>query len=74
MSRSSERLRVDDREERFLELALLVDHREEVLVVHERRRQHFVRQLEERAVEEAGDDAGILDEVGDFLDQRARAP
>ena len=64
------RLRVHDREERRLQRAVVVDHREEVLMVNQRRRQHFLRQLEERGAEEAGDDAGELDEVGDFLDQR----
>ena len=64
------RLRVDDRQERFLQLAVVCHHREPVLVVHERRRQHFLRQLEKAAVEEAGHDPGELDEIGDFVDQR----
>ena len=38
-------------------------------MVHERRRQHLLGQLEEAALEKPGDDAGILDEIGDFLDQ-----
>ena len=65
------RLRVDDREERFLQLAVVGHHRKVVLMMHERRRQHFVRQLEEAALEEAGDDARELDEVGDLVDQSA---
>ena len=39
-------------------------------MMDQRRRQHFLRQLEERRAEEAGDDAGELDEIGDLLDQR----
>ena len=45
-------------------------HRKEVLVMHERGRQHFLRQLQEAALEEAGDDAGELDQVGDLVDER----
>ena len=39
------RLGVDDGEERRLQLAVVVDHREVVLMVDQRRRQHFLRQL-----------------------------
>ena len=42
------RLRVDDGEKRFLQLAGVGHHRKVVLVVHERRRQHFLRQREKR--------------------------
>ena len=42
------RPRVDDREERLLQLAGLVDDRKVMLMVDQRRRQHFLRQLEER--------------------------
>jgi hypothetical protein len=41
-----------------------------MLVVHQRRHEHFLRQRQERAVEEAGDDGRVLDEVGDFVDER----
>ena len=64
------RLRVDDGEERFLQLARLGHDRKPVLMMHERRRQHFFRQREEPGVEEAGDDRRILDEIGDLFDQR----
>ncbi len=47
-----------------------VTHRKPVLVMHERRRQHFFRQDEEPGIEEAGDDRRVLDQVRDFLDER----
>jgi hypothetical protein len=64
------RLRVDDGEERLFQRALVVEHREVMLVMDQRGRQHFLRQFEERTLEEAGDDPGILDEVGNFIEQR----
>ena len=63
------RLGVDHGEERFLQLAAIRYHREIVLVVHERGRQHLLRQREKRAIEEPGDDARELDEVGDLVEQ-----
>ena len=64
------RLGVDDGEEGFLQLAAIRHDREVVLVVHQRGREHFLRQREERRVVEPGHDAGILDEVRDFIEQR----
>ena len=65
------RLRVDHREERLLQLAGVVHHREVVLMMHERGGQDFVRKLQELALEEPGDDAGEFDEVGDLVDSAA---
>ena len=42
------RLGVDDGEERFLQLAAIRHHREIVLMVHQRGREHLLRQREER--------------------------
>ena len=44
--------------------------REPVLVMHQRRREHFFRKDEEARVEEAGDDRRILDEVRNLFDER----
>ena len=63
-------LRVDDGEERFLERARLGHDREPVLVMHERRREHFFGKDQEPGVEEAGDDRRVLDEVGHLFDER----
>ena len=63
-------LRVGDRQERRLQLAVLVHHREVVLVVNHRRRQHFLGELKELDREVPGDDRRVLDEVGHFLQQR----
>ena len=63
------RLGVDDREERVLQLAVLALDRKVVLMVNQRRRQHFIGQLEELERERAGDDRRVLDEVGHFLQQ-----
>ena len=41
------RLHVDDGQEHRLQVPLFIDHREEVLVVNHRRRQHFLGKLEE---------------------------
>ncbi len=41
-----------------------------MLVVNQRRHQDFLRQFEERPIEEPGDDARILDEIGHFVDER----
>jgi hypothetical protein len=41
-----------------------------MLMMHERRRQHLMREREKRAIVEAGHDPGILDEIGDLLDER----
>ena len=51
------RLGVDDGEEGFLQLAAIRDDREIVLMVHERRREHLLRQGEERRIVEPGHDA-----------------
>ncbi len=64
------RLHVGDRQERRLQLPLVVHHREVVLVMNHRRRQHFLRELEELDREVPGDDRRVLDEVGHFLQQR----
>ncbi len=40
-------------------------------MMHERRRQHFLREREERAIVETRDNAGVLHEVGDLLDEHA---
>ena len=48
--------------------------REEMLMMNERGRQHLVRQGQKRAIEEAGDDARILDEIGHLIDQRGMIP
>ena len=40
-----------------------------VLMVNQRRRQHFLRQLEELERERAGDDRRVLDEIGHFVQQ-----
>ena len=64
------RLRIDDGEKRFLDAAGIGQDREPVLMMHERRRQHFFRKDEKRGVEEAGDDRRVLDEIGNLLDER----
>ncbi len=51
-------------------LPVVVHHREVVLVMNHRRRQHFLRQLEELDREVTGDDGRVLDQVGHFLQQR----
>ena len=63
-------LGVDHREKRVLQLPVVALDREIVLVMHERRRQHFVGQLEELRRERAGDDRRVLDQIGHFLQQR----
>ena len=63
------RLRVDDREECFLQLPVVGHDREPMLMVNERRRQHLLRKLQERSVEETGNHAGELDQVRHFIDQ-----
>ena len=63
------RLRVHDRKKRFLQLSIVGHDREPVLVMYQRGRQYFVREVQKAAVEEPGDDSGILDQVGDFVDQ-----
>ena len=67
-------LHVGDREKRRLQLAVLVHHREVVLVMNHRRRQHFLGELEELHRDVPGDDRGILDEVGHLAQQRRTAP
>ena len=64
------RLGVDDGQERFLQFAVLGDHREVMLMVDERRREHFLRQRQKGAIEEPCDHGRILDEVGDLVDER----
>ena len=59
-------LGVDDREKRVLQLSVLALDREVVLMVNQRRRQHFLGQLEELEREGAGDDRRVLDQVGHF--------
>ena len=63
------RLGVDDREKRVLQLAVLGLDRKVVLMVNQRRRQHFFGQLEELERERAGDDRRVLDEIGHFVQQ-----
>ena len=62
-------LGVDDREKRVLQRAVLAFDRKVVLMMNQRRRQHFVGQLEEFVREGAGDDRRVLDEVGNFVKQ-----
>ena len=64
-------LGVDHGQERRQQTAVVVHHREEVLVVDHGRREHVLGELEELGPERAGDHRGILDQVGDFL-QEAR--
>ena len=40
-----------------------------MLMMNERRRQHFFRQLEKLGRERAADDGWILDEIGNFIQQ-----
>jgi hypothetical protein len=61
------RLHVDDGEERRLELAVLVDHREIVLVMNHRGRQHFLRQIEELDREVSSHDRRVFDEIRNLL-------
>ena len=62
-------LGVDDREKRVLQLAVLGLDRKVVLMVNQRRRQHFVGQLEELERERAGDDRRVLDQIGHLVQQ-----
>ncbi len=64
------RLRVRDRQERGLQLSFLVDDRKVMLMMNHRRRQHFLRQLQELDGEMARDDGGVLHEVRHFLQER----
>ena len=48
----------------------VVQHREVVLVVNHRRREHLVGQREEFRREHAGHDRRVLDEIGDLVQQR----
>jgi len=64
------RLHIRHGEKRGLQLAIFIDHREVMLVVNHRRRQHFFRQVEELHGKMAGDDGWILDEIRHFLKQR----
>ena len=45
-------------------------HRKEMLMMNQRRRQHFRRQRQELGAERAGDDRRELDEIRHFLEQR----
>ena len=63
------RLGVDDGEKRVLQLAVLGFDRKVVLMVNQRRRQHFLGQLEELERERAGDDRRVLDQIGHFVEQ-----
>ena len=63
-------LHVGHRQERRLQPALVVHHREVVLVMNHRRRQHFLRKLEELDREVPGDDGRVLDEIRHFLQER----
>ena len=63
-------LRVDDGEERFLDRSRVGHDGEPVLVMHQRRREHFFRKDEEARVEETGDDRRVLDEIRDLFDER----
>ena len=62
-------LGVDDGEKRVLQLAVLALDRKVVLMMNQRRRQHFLGQLEELERERAGDDRRILDQIGHFEQQ-----
>ena len=64
------RLHVGHGQERRLQLALFIHHREVVLMVNHRRRQHFLGKLEELDRDVPGDDRRVLDEVRHFLQQR----
>ncbi len=64
------RLHVGDREKRRLQPSLVVHHREVVLVMDHRRRQHFFRQLEELDRKVARHDRRVFDEIGHFLQER----
>ena len=63
------RLGVDDGEKRVLQLAVLALDRKVVLMVNQRRRQHFLGQLEELERERAGDHRRVLDEIGHLVQQ-----
>ena len=62
-------LDVGDGEERRQQAAGVVGDREVVLVMDHRRRQHFLRQVEELGGERPGDDRRVLHQVDDFLEQ-----
>ena len=62
-------LGVDDREKRVLQLAVLGLDRKVVLMMNQRRRQHFLGQLEELVRERAGDDRRVLDQIGHLVQQ-----
>ena len=51
----------------FFSLPVLVLDRKVVLMMNQRRRQHFLGQLEELVRERAGDDRRVLDQVGHFV-------
>ena len=61
------RLHVRDGEKRGLQPVFLVHHREVMLMMNHRRRQHFLRQLEELDREMAGDDRWVFNQVRHFL-------
>ena len=63
------RLGVDDGQERVLQLAVLALDRKVMLMMNQRRRQHFLRQLEELERERAGDDRRILDQIRHLVQQ-----
>ena len=62
--------RVGDRQEVRQESAAGIDHREVVLVVHHRGRQHFVRELEELPRKAPGHHRRVLYQVGHLAGQR----
>ena len=62
-------LDVGDGEERRQQPPGVVRHREVVLVMDHRRRQHLLGQLEELGRERPGDDRRVLHQVDDFLQQ-----
>ena len=59
----------DDGEKRRLQLSLVVHHREEMLMVDHRRREHFLGKLQELDGKVSRDDRRILHEVWHFLEQ-----
>ena len=63
------RLRVDDGEKRVLQRAVFGLDRKVMLMVNQRRRQHFLGKLEKLVREGAGHDRRVLDEIGDLVQQ-----
>ncbi|MGC4085384.1 MAG: hypothetical protein QM736_25495 [Vicinamibacterales bacterium] len=68
------RLGVDDGEEGVLQFAVLALDREVVLMMNQRRRQHFLGELQELRAEGACHHRGVLDEIGHFGEQPRFVP